>query len=133
MTDQIYHSSEPSTYSLQHTVHVWVYTKLKLPISNPDKPNAEKIAVGRIIERAEVYPKRSSHNDLCFDISWSKISAKSCGQSEKKFTSYLDKLHDFATELSRESEAHGLPGCDDVSETQTTSGSSISFSDRSAE
>ena len=98
---------------------------------DPAKPNGEKIAVGRIIERAEVYPKKPSHKDLCFDIIWSKISAKERGQSEKKFTLYLDKLHDFAKELFRESEGDGLPGCDYPSDSQTTSGSSISFSDRS--
>ena len=85
-----------------------------------------------IIERAEVYPKRTSHNDLCFDIVWSEISNKARGQPEKKFTVYLDKLHYLATDVFRVGDGDGLPGFDDViSENQTTSGSSISFSDRS--
>ena len=54
-----------------------------------------------IIERVEVYPKRPSRNDLCFDIRWSEISDKPGWQPEKKFTGYLDKLHFLATEMFR--------------------------------
>lgn len=45
---------------------------------------------------------------------------------------HLDKLHDLATELFSVGEGHGLAGFDEtISETQTTSGASRSFTDHS--
>lgn len=87
-----------------------------------------KIAARPIIERAELYPKIPSYNDLCFDILWSEISCKPSGQAERKFTVHLDKLHDLAAEIFRVGESYGLAGFDDaISETQTTSGASCSI------
>lgn len=83
-----------------------------------------------IIERAELYPKIPSKNDLCFDILWSEISCKPSGQPEKRFTVHLGKLHDLAAELFRVGESYGLTGLDDaISETQTTSGANFSITD----
>lgn len=91
-----------------------------------------KIAARPIIERAELYPKRPSYNDLCFDILWSEISGNPSGQPEKKFTVHLDQLHDLAMEMFRVDEGHGLAGFDDaISETQTTPGASCSITDHS--
>lgn len=76
-----------------------------------------KIAARPIIERAELYPKIPSYNDLCFDILWSEISCKPGwqGQPARKFTVHLDKLHDLATEIFRlEGESYGLAGFDDA-------------------
>lgn len=90
-----------------------------------------KIAARSIIERAELYPKRPSHN-LYFDILWSEISDELRGQPEKKFTVHLDKLHDLATELSHIDGCYGRAAFDNViSENQTTSEASLSSTDHS--
>lgn len=114
LTYKYYDSTEPLTYNPQHTVHVWVYKQSLVPISNPGHLQGVKIAARPIIERAELYPKRPSYSDLCFDILWSEISGKPSGQAEKKFTVHLDKLHDLATEMFRVDEGHGLAGFDDA-------------------
>lgn len=93
-----------------------------MPISNSGHLQGIEITARSIIERAELHPKRPSHNDLCFDILWSEISDKPHGQGEKKFTVHLDKLHDLATEIFRPGESHGLAASDDaISESQMTS------------
>lgn len=108
-----------------------MYKQSVTPISNPGHQQGVKIAARSIIERAELYPKIPSH-DLCFDILWSEISDEPRGQPGQKFTVHFDKLHDLATEMFHIDGCHGRAAFDNViSENQTTSEDSISFTNHS--